>query len=272
MTLEEMIGCCHSGHSSTDDDHISIARDCLCSPMPDQWVIPCTLEPKRESRVGMRKPSSRSIYDRMHHDDGTGNVAACDRDDSGRVVDCKVAGPGFLLIMTILRYVDVGHQLHAENPRSVLIHCLCVLVLAQLEQTFDLFNALRRYIAGDSQQLRRLYLVPEQPIHPCQLENHIGFVRREISQELQILDCELSEGERLDALRNKNTCLVLFHSNKKLPPPIAHKGVFRTIFDRLPVELDGGLVVPSALLRLVEREKQRATQTTKSSLPDQCIL
>jgi len=208
MSPEEMISGCGSGHSSTDDDHISITRDCLCSPTTDQWVIPCTLEPKRERRFGVRESHSRSIYDRVHID-GTGQVVARDRD---RVADYKAACPGFLPTVAILRYVDVGYWSHTENSRSVLVHCFCVLVLAQLEQTFNLFDALRRYITSDSQQLRRLDLVSEQSVHPCQLENHIGFIWREISQELQVLNCELCEGKRLDALRNKRAlpCTVSF--------------------------------------------------------------
>lgn len=112
--------------------------------------------------------------------------------------------------MTTLRYVYVGYRFHAKDARSVLIHRLCVLVLTQLEQALNLFNALWRHITGDSQQLRRLDLVPKQPICPCQLENYIGFIWRKISQEFQILDCELRVGEPLNALRDKNTppCIV----------------------------------------------------------------
>lgn len=83
MSFENMISGRGSGHSSTDDDHISVSRDCLCSPMPDQRVVPSTLEPKRERRLGMREPNSRSICDRMHlRLDGTGEVTVRDRDSS----------------------------------------------------------------------------------------------------------------------------------------------------------------------------------------------
>jgi len=96
--------------------------------------------------------------------------------------------------------------------KSVLIHSLCVLVLAQLEQAFNLFDTPWRYITSDSQQLCRLDLVPEQPICPCQLENDIRFIRREVSQELQVVDSELGSGERLNALGTKSNlpCIVSF--------------------------------------------------------------
>jgi len=109
--------------------------------------------------------------------------------------------------------LDVGYHLDAENPRSVLIHCLHILVLTQLQQTFNPFDALWGYITSDGQQLRRLDLVPQQPIYSRQLENHIGLVWGEISQELQILNCELNVGEWLEALRNGDTsmpCTVSF--------------------------------------------------------------
>ena len=73
-------------------------------------------------------------------------------------------------------------------------------------------------------------------------------------------------------LKTKTPYLVLFHSNEKLPPPVAYESVFRAIFDRLSVELDGSLVISSTLLRLVQNKKRRPTQTTKTGLPNQCIL
>ena len=130
MSLEEMISYCSSGHSSTDDDHISIARNGFCSPMPDQWVTPRTLEPKREGRLGMRKPSSRSISDRVHLD-GTGKVAARDRGGSG--IGGGLQG-GRLEFSTHNDYTKVrGCVLSIASRGSVLVHCLCVLVLTQLE-------------------------------------------------------------------------------------------------------------------------------------------
>ena len=132
------------------------------------------------------------------------------------VVDCELASLVFFLLMgIILREVDVGYQLHGENTRSrsVLVHCLHILVLTQFEQTFDPFNTLWRYITSDGQQLRRLDLVSQQPIYPRQLEYHIGFIWRKISQELQILDRELNLGERLGVLGNGNVslpCIVSF--------------------------------------------------------------
>lgn len=98
---------------------------------------------------------------------------------------------------------------------SILIHCLGILVLTQLKQTFDLFDALWRHITSDSQQLRRLDFVSEQPIRPCQLENHVRFIWREISQEFQILDRKLKVGEYLNVPWTKKTLyLVSLHPNK----------------------------------------------------------
>jgi len=94
MSFEEMISGRDSGHSSTDDDHIGIGRDCLRSPVPDQWVIPRTLEPKRERGFGMRESHSRSVGDRMHPD-GTGRVQVVIETALVLVVDCELTSPVF---------------------------------------------------------------------------------------------------------------------------------------------------------------------------------
>ena len=103
-----MIGGRRPRHPSTDDDHIGVRWDCLCGPMPDQWVIPRTLEPKRESRLRMRESNSRSIYDRMHLD-GAGKVPGCDRDGSSANGRLQVGQPGLLLIGTVLGWTGVDY-------------------------------------------------------------------------------------------------------------------------------------------------------------------
>ena len=71
---------------------------------------------------------------------------------------------------------------------SALVHHLVrALILDRLQQLPDLAYRLGRHVPRHRQRLRRFNFVPHEPVHPRQLEDNVGFVRRRIAKQLQVM-------------------------------------------------------------------------------------